>query len=63
MRCSLVEKGKPMTDAEKLKLIYRLAVNLSPLTFTDEKVALGCGHALAVAIELITDVKEQDNES
>lgn len=51
-----------MTDAEKLKFIRRLAINLSPLSFTDEKIALGCGHALAVAIELLTDSKEQDND-
>ena len=51
-----------MTDAEKLKLIRRLAVNLSPLEFTDDRVAVGIAHAFVVAIECITDMKEQNDD-
>lgn len=50
-----------MTDAEKLKLIKRLALNISPIDFTDEKVGLGAAHALIVAIECIIDLKGEDN--
>lgn len=45
-----------MTDKEKLDLLRKFALNLSPIDFTDQKIGLGAGHALAVAIELITDM-------
>ena len=45
-----------MTDKEKLDLIRKLALNLSPIDFTDQKIGLGAGHALMVAVELITDM-------
>lgn len=52
-----------MTDKEKLKLINRLVLNLSPIDFTDAKVAQGAAHALAVAIECITEMKgDGDND-
>ena len=51
-----------MTDREKLALIKRLVLNLNPLDFTDEKAGLGAGHALAVAIECIIDMKDGDND-
>ena len=52
-----------MTDKDKVKLIHRLCVNLSPLEYTDEKVGIGIAHALVVAVDLITDMKEQDDDS
>ena len=45
-----------MTDKEKLDLIRKLALNLSPIDFTDQKIGLGAGHALMVAVELIADM-------
>ena len=51
-----------MTDKEKLALIKRLALNLNPLDFTDEKAGLGAGHALAVAIECILEIEDGDND-
>lgn len=45
-----------MSDKEKLNLIRMLALNLSPIDFTDQKIGLGAGHALMVAVELITDM-------
>lgn len=46
-----------MTNKEKLDLIRKLCLNLSPIDFTDDKVGLGAGHALNVAIECILDMK------
>ena len=51
-----------MTDSEKLELIRKLVVNISPIDFTDEKVGIGSAHALCVAIELILESKEKDND-
>ena len=45
-----------MTDKEKLDLIRKLALNLSPIDFTDQKIGLGAGYALIVAVELIADM-------
>jgi hypothetical protein len=50
-----------MNDTEKLKLIRKLALNLSPIDFTDQKIGLGVAHALCVAIELITESKEKND--
>ena len=47
-----------MTNAEKLKLIKKLALNISPIDFTDEKVGLGAGHALIVAIECVLAMED-----
>lgn len=44
-----------MADSEKLELIRKLVVNISPIDFTDEKVGIGAAHAMCVAIELIID--------
>ena len=51
-----------MTDKEKLDLIRKLALNLSPIDFTDQKIGLGAGHSLVVAIELITEEKGTGEE-
>lgn len=50
-----------MTDSEKLKLIKKLALNISPIDFTDEKIGLGAAHALVVAIECIIEMKGNDD--
>ena len=48
-----------MADSEKLELIRKLVLNISPIDFTDEKVGIGAAHALCVAIELIIECKEK----
>lgn len=50
------EKGKIMTDKEKLDLIRKLALNLNPIDFTNHDQGLGAGHALAVTIDLIVNM-------
>lgn len=50
-----------MTNTEKLDLIRKLVVNISPIDFTNEQQAQGAAHALCVAIELIVDAKEGRN--
>lgn len=50
-----------MTDKEKLKLIKKLCLNLSPIDFTDEKMAVGAGHALNVAIECVLEMAGDDD--
>ena len=51
-----------MTDKEKMALIKRIALNLNPLDFTDEKAGLGAGHALCVAIDCILDMEGEEND-
>ena len=46
-----------MTDREKLELIRKLVLNLSPIDFTDEKIGIGAAHALCIAIEIIVAAK------
>jgi hypothetical protein len=46
-----------MTDSEKLELIRKIVLNISPIDFTDEKIGLGAAHALCIAIELIVAAK------
>lgn len=48
-----------MTDAEKLDLIRKLVLNLPIIDFGNQDTAVGVGHALEVAIELILESKEQ----
>ena len=42
-----------MSDAEKVRLINILSVNLSPIDIDDDKIAKGVAHALAVAVECV----------
>lgn len=49
-----------MTDKEKLQLIKKLSLNIPVLDFTDDKMAIGAGHALNVAIECILEMKEDE---
>lgn len=49
-----------MTDKEKLDLIRKLALNLSPIDFTNQEIGLGAGHAMIVAVELITDMPGEE---
>ena len=48
-----------MKDTEKLDLIRKLVVNISPIDFTNEQQAQGAAHAMCVAIELIVDLSER----
>lgn len=48
-----------MTDTEKLELIRKLVLNLPIIDFTNQDMAVGAGHALEVAIELILESKEE----
>lgn len=50
-----------MTDTEKLEIIRKLVLNISPIDFTNKEIGLGAAHALCVAIELIIGTKEKDN--
>ena len=52
-----------MTDSEKLRLIKKLVLNISPIDFTDEKIGMGAAHALNVAIECILELKEENDEN
>lgn len=51
-----------MADSEKLELIRKLALNISPIDFTDEKVGIGAAHALCVAIELIIECGDEKHD-
>ena len=50
-----------MTDKEKLELIRKLTLNIPIIDFTDDKEAIGAGHAMEVAIECILEMKEEDD--
>ena len=50
-----------MTDKEKLKLIGKLNLNIPIIDFTDDKTAIGAGHALNIAIECILEMKEEED--
>lgn len=49
-----------MTDREKLELIKRMVLNISPIDYTNEQHGLGASHALCIAIECVIESKEED---
>ena len=56
------EKGKKMTDKEKLKLIGKLNLNIPIIDFTDDRTATGAGHALNIAIECILEMDGEKDD-